>query len=134
MVDEFERTMDLIFDRMEDNIKNYAVAETEAKCKISALRLCQEERDATIRTLQADLAKAQRDLEYAKHKMGFLEAQLASDRADLPKLSALWQTAETLLRACRSAKIPKNDILVEASDKLAKALNDAHSACDQIPF
>lgn len=52
------------------------------------------------------------------------------DKANKPKLAALWVAAQTMLGRfeCRS----DND---EAARKnLKKALEDAHDACDQIPF
>ena len=87
-------------------------------------------RDATLRTLQADLVKAHRDLESAKHKMGFLEAQLASRDVDSSKLSELWQAADDMLKITKDIKA----INPETRDRLTKALHEAYLACDQVPF
>jgi hypothetical protein len=125
--DEFERTMEIVFDRMETSIERRIDVEREN----GRLKFDQMDRDREIKKLQADLIAARNDTTAVINERNALRD---SNKADLPKLWEFWQTAETLLRICRSPNFPKNNALVDACDKLAKALNNACSACDQIPF
>ena len=128
MVDEFERTMDLIFDRMEENLKNHAVCETEAKHKIAALLTGQQERDAKIRTLQADLDVCRKELMAVILKRNVLSSEVDVFKRDLPKLSELWQAANYLL------EVSSTRGTATARDRLRLALSNALNACDQIPL
>ena len=124
MADEFERVISLMLDRMETKIRDIEACNS----RIDGFKKSETNLLDRINQQAAAFHKECCEAEYIKQKLHFANERLAARNAEDKKLSELWQAADTI----RSKK--NNDVTAADRQRLAKALDDAQSACDQIPF
>ena len=113
MAGEFERVMSLMLDRMDARLRDINAGAKQAD---------------EIDKLKSELQKSKHDAQYIQQKLGFANARITALLAENQKLSELWQAADAI-----RAKTNK-DVTAADRQRLAKALDEAQSACDQIPF
>lgn len=113
MADEFERVMSLMLDRMDARLRDINAGAKQAD---------------EIDKLKSELHKLKHDADYIQQELAFANARITARHAEDQKLFELWQAAD----AIRSKS--NKDVTAADRQRLAKALDEAQSACDQIPF
>lgn len=124
MADEFERVMSLMLDRMEAKLKEIEAS----KNTIDVLLKVQKSQSERIDELDEAFMKARLDENFAKKKIDHIQQLLDMKNMDGKKLSKLWKAADAIRAKAN------NDVTAADRQRLAKALDDAQAACDQIPF